>query len=206
MSSYKSSKVDQNGKYVMFCGYTVISFLKERHEDIWKDFFSWMKTLKTFNKYFSLLPVDSLHVTIKNHICMTDKNYNDFSSENITIKSAKLCKLMDVVPLCKITGMYALHSLGVYVDIINMEEVEKLRKMLVILGMKPEDNFKFHMTFAYKYKEVPDNEKKSLEQDLKEIYEKLKLFADNRVLNFEKATYCGFLSMTEYIPLKTSDL
>lgn len=202
----KWKKIDENGKYKLFYGYTVISFLKERDSDDWKNFFNYVKNLKIFNKYFSLLPLESLHVTIKNHICVTDSNWVNYTSniaEQITTKSANVCNIMDITPVCSVAKLYTSHSLGVFLNMENDAEVQKLRKILVLMGMKPEENFKFHMTFAYKYKEVPESEKFAFDMELNNIYMKLKHFVDKRTLKFEKAKYCGFLSMEEYVPIKT---
>ena len=195
-----SAKIDENGKYLPFPGYTVISFLKERNNNNFASFHALMGKLKTFKKYYKALPISSFHMTIKNHICIANPDYLSYKGQ-MTNHVAKICEIMDVAPRCKILNMYTNSSLGVFLEIQNPENVDKLRDILVVLGMNPEPKFKFHMTFAYKYKmEIEEKDKNALDRDLRVIYKKLSSFInDSTIFEFEHARYCYFPSMEEYI-------
>jgi hypothetical protein len=214
-----SCKINDKGDYLPFEGFTIISFLKDRSGPIWTDFQKFLDSLPVFNKYYRTLPASSFHMTVKNHISEGDKGSIldpaiQPSSEDLTIcanqhaEYIKICKIMDVVPVCKVTDMYVKSSLGLYLNPLGTtgdqgdKDLNKLREILTVLGVRSDTDFKFHLTFAYRFKKTEQRDEIALDKEMKEIHTRLvQILAPWQTLDFESARFCYFSSMKEYIPL-----
>lgn len=210
-------KINEQGEYLPFEGYTVISFLKDRESEFWTKFCADVSKYPIFSKYYTMLPASSLHMTVKNFMSVANKDYEKlvqifaktdskiydgaWGGASLFAKMSDVCNVMNVEPVCKIANMYTERSLGLDLDVLNKETIEKLRSLLVIMGMKPEPDFKFHMTFAYKFKKVEEKDHVELQKEFKKIYDVLsKKFQPSLLIEFEKAQLCYFPDMTSYEP------
>jgi hypothetical protein len=194
------AKINNCGVFLPFEGYTVISFLKNRNDIFWSDFHHFLDHLPVFNKYYKTLPVTSFHMTVKNHICVADKDYKSKSLSKTNFSQiSEICKIMDVTPKARATNMYTESSLGLMLNPSDENgNLDKLRSIMVAMGMKPEPNFKFHMTFAYRFKIVDPQDLDAIKKEFQEIYNKLTRVV-SLGLEFEEARFCYFFNMKEYI-------
>lgn len=175
----------------------MISFLKDRDLPFWKNFYDFLNNLPIFNRYYRALPPSSYHMTIKNHVSSSSPSYKwEFMKDHT--KMIEICKIFDYAPVTKSNKMYSSTSLGLTLIPKDDVNLQKLRSILVVLGMQPEPNFEFHMTFAYRFRKVEKKDEDNLHKEFLSIFDILKVRTE---MKFEAARFCYFPNMKEYIAL-----
>ena len=204
-------KVDKNGVYSRFPGVTIISFLSKENKTAFEEFRNWVVTEMTiFTKYYSMLPVSSYHATLKNHTVLGRNNEISYLEKIITNfqlyeKIKKVCSDFPFEFHCAtaLAGPYFQGTFGISLEFQQHNHVEKLREDIVALGSLQEPGFKFHMTLAYQYKQMEQEDFNVFSFQISEISKKLKnlVFALQFTLTFEKPQLCYFKDMTCFEPM-----
>lgn len=206
----KYAKLDVTGKWLVFPGYTCLSFLNTSH-----DLDKWMRWYADLGKIipkeiYQIVPFESLHMTVRNlftlkHFSekedphrefhdyvsktkriMTHYINNEFTKEEI---HAVIKTLQDVV-----FGYTLLVDLTL--DNNNLERISKISKSHE--DVFPAETKKYHMTLAYK-KDM-ENGRKPTMQECQAVVDHLKNIPR---LIFFNPTLCYFPDMSKFIPMKS---
>ena len=188
-----NSKINNNGKYINFYGWTVISKL-ESDMKIIENFINKNNILRM---YFSALPSSSYHITLYNLWCngktllpqqqdVIDKeqccdlkeqleersrssgffNPNNclgklFADINKNCKKHKWDKLKLVINKVLFNG----HTIRITFK-HNFDKMRKVRNSIIKLCDKHDNMKYFHMTLAYKYKNVPEKDVEKIKNEI----------------------------------------
>ncbi len=195
-------KIDQNGNYLPFIGTTIISFVK--CQKLFKDIHEYISCHHhLFFKYYSLLPVESYHMTVKNHtVCSGSEKqwYENFVADFAKYEQIKAkCNDYPGEITVNAVGCHFGGTFALKVDVCE-NNVENLRKEIVKLGSKREDNFKFHITFAYNYRPFKNDDIELCEECKKISKYVLDLLLKEKIV-LKKPQLCYFKDMTDFKPL-----
>lgn len=218
-------KVDENGKYKNFYGYTVVSFLNSEKYSFVEDY---IKNSRFLSKYFSALPASSYHMTVFNLWCcnapllpihkkwidekkmLIEENSGSYEPvvgftyrENffqMMLEISEHSKMIPNFPV-EIRLFKSLNSITASVDIHSdhLIGLRNLREKISPLITHGDENLVPHITFAYKYREI---EKYDIENVKKEMLELEKLIESDKAVILKTPTPCMFSSMEYYITLK----
>jgi hypothetical protein len=220
-------KIDAKGNYLRFPGTSIISFLANPADpprrEVWPpkqiDFDglrSWIiATQKIFTSCYSLLPVSSYHMTVKNHSvassCASESDWFD----GVLLHFAKYQQIKDMCLTharsttnvkTKVTSPYFVNCFGIdlAIDPQHLHAVEHLRTQLVFAGSPSEPNFRFHVTLGYRFREPGDaQEQQALDKEINAISIMLKtiLTQVDFVLEFQSPRLCYFQNMMSFSPM-----
>jgi hypothetical protein len=200
----KRWKVDEYGAYQRFVGLTFISALELEHRSLFEPL---LKLLSPGVTNYSALPIDSLHVTIKNHETASHLGipYERYVEDRLLRfcsgdgtdplrKSVNYLKEAQYRPRAKCVKIEVESTVRVLLKLENSpyEVIDKL----VELGSRPEPGFVFHMTLAYRF----DQQRKDPE-NLKKLEELFNEHLKDKVLSFEELKLNYFPSMVKFIPI-----
>lgn len=215
-SRSKWMKVDEEGNYVQFQGFTIISNVSESNIKFWNDVFVTLSTkIVNLSKYYSLLPLDSYHMTTINLFTEIDAkranqtlvDYVDSRMDWLKDLKNDTDGLYKIEPRSPLGLPFADSTIGYEVawdadqDDEAMQVINLARKYNVVNKIPPW----YHVTLAYQYK-VPldDREKKELDVVRKSTKLELDKIRQNlgkvTVLSFYQAKVCYFNDMTRFIP------
>jgi hypothetical protein len=222
-------KINSDGKYLTYPGYTVIAMTKEKFVKIEEHIKN-----SVLSKYYSALPHESYHMTLFN---IWSKNANlppklrKEMDPRITTEEAKarLCQGSDIYveslgtyffeklrfeidDACnkiswenftvKPKGIYASGTLGVEVEVCkSMVENVKSIKEVCKKHCGKDDKFPFHITFAYKYKEVETHDVEEVKRKIFELRDMLPKHFELQepgTYEFNDMTYFGRISDTMF--------
>jgi uncharacterized SAM-binding protein YcdF (DUF218 family) len=208
-SKAKRAKVNDKGEYMPYPGTSVISFLCREDALLLQPFYEFIKTQKMFMAHYALLPISSYHMTIKNLSVAGNASCANWFENQFVPNFQKYWEMRMVCAnsnqheiSAKIESTYFRGTFGLAMR-PTLEPIRVLQERLVHLGAKPEPDFKFHMTMAYQFKHVSEADKKTLNDEAKQISAALQQLVTSRgfVLRFGLPTLCYFKDMTSFVPL-----
>ena len=213
MKKIPQTKFDGDGNVKRFIGTTVISFVHPNDLIFLNELAAWIRNTKPlFVRHYSILPTESFHVTIKNHsVCMNETEslfYERFISHfEQYVAMKERCSAFPLSHLeVKASKMdFSRSTCEIFVDFDEptSRHVEYLRSQLVQLGSREEKGFRYHITLAYMFKLPEENEVKQLEQEKKEIAEKMGQLYEirNYKIHLGPPKLCYFNDMTKFVPI-----
>lgn len=213
MSQY-IRKIDENGTYLPFYGYTIIGMWNER-ETCGKIIYNFIKN-SSLAKFYSPLNCNSYHMTIFNIYCLSGKiippvlswlqKYNQSLPKNswlpetfLSCQNAKAEFILSENNLNNIQAdsleMYSKTSLGVSINIAQKKIKSVRQKLSKVYKHLDEGLTKLHMTFAYKIPESPPLD----EQAKKDLIILETIIANIENVKFNQFGIYLFDSMENYI-------
>ena len=195
-------KVAENGKYLPYPGFTVISFLKDDFREIQSLFDRFPEVCK----YYAPLSPFSYHMTIKDfftlsanpsnwlRMCQNSKLHHGF---------AKMCHTnLDGLEIkTERTEVYIRNTIGFELKITEGSmKVDTLREELMKVGMFREQGYTFHMTLAYQYRPLPLVSNQKFYEEVAALLKELNGLSKN--LTFLSPRYCYFEDMNTYVLYK----
>ncbi len=208
-SSYAEiKKIDSSGNYTSFPGITVLSHIKKNELIIWNKLYSKLKESKIINEYYSLLPVDSYHMTLINLYtkAYTSKNIEDDWKRFITNKNKMFINLDNYLSenafIPKIPSVNMLlpkisnNTIAIEVPIAS-EQKEKVNEIANHFKLFKKVPSPFHITLAYSYKVIPAETYQEIEIEFNRIVNS-NLLIYNTPLNFENPKIYYFHDMTNF--------
>jgi len=224
-------KINKDGTYRSFLGYTIISMIKN---DL--NFIEIFLRDSTLSKYFSPLPSNTYHMTLFNIWCHKSpllKYHDDILKKNYKqeiylnykeyYKSEKLKYWFDPLKyldnlmislgiICKNHKLNDIESqninliisastlqLAVLIDKNMLNKINNFRNDCKNICGKEDKGLKFHITLAYQYKDIPENDYNILNKELETLSNLIK----NIKINFNDPEPYIFDSMINYISHKT---
>lgn len=220
-------KVNDNGTYRDFFGYTVISMLKDFENYKWIEEFLKKSIL---SKYYSPLPAKTYHMTTFNVWCQCSpllnyhdkelkKVYNEIEYQQIKNKyninlnywydplNFISILMINLESLCnkynwnnmkgkvKLTANKTIQFL-VFLENNTVNTLNEFRNDCSSLCGHSDHGLVMHLTLAYQYKNIPEEEYQSLKDELS----KLSKLVEDLVLTFNRPEPYRFNSMVNYIP------
>lgn len=192
-------KVNHQGKYTPFHGWTVISELKEH-----LGFIEHYIRNSTMGKYFTSLPADSYHMTLYNiwsEACPPLKNKNK-DKDNIY----RLLEQMQAeIDKQSWKDFQLFHSQILYTGKIlaitftasdNFTQANNIRNKMTMAAFTEDNMLYYHITLAYQYKNIPEEEATCLNKELSILNSML----SNKVYTLEKPFVAKFDDMTKFTP------
>lgn len=205
----------KNYAYAPLHGVNVIARVREEDTDFWSSVHASIGDSGVAPKYFLPLPSESYHVTTNNLFTENDEITHDdfagFIDENL-VKFQKLHKLLEsegfkFVPIVIVDHIEVQKSITLSVRLVE-EQLEIIRAVCrrmisvggdfmlgekgCLLSLIPK---KFHITLAYRYREVASEDLPAMEQLRKHI---LKLMMKKKI-KLQPPALCYFSSMEEFL-------
>jgi hypothetical protein len=199
------TKLDSDGNYQPFPGYTVICKLNlEETADIWRNIFSHLVNNSKVTDFYSILPFSSWHVTAIN--LFTKEAVKESQLEwgaYVASKQVFFNELIQVLkqnPLTPSMHYSRLHMEGalqieVVLDNQRANQIEALAKCYKYERSIPRF---FHVTLGYQYKILNDAQFKALKLELTPL---IQAYFKDLTLKLQPAQLCYFDDMTAFTPL-----
>ncbi len=210
-------KVTVDGRYVRFPGLTFISHLVD-HTGLWARLLAALADDAVIASCFAVLPVASLHVTIKNHetamISAPSRGEWDVWLEAVLLGVMQptsrvralmaACEHHNYVPVASVDTQQpawsAAHStLRLALHLHN--DPEPLRGQLTALGSRAEPDFVFHITLAYRYRRAT-SQRATVNERLSRAFDAALTMASSAApLTFAPCRLHYFPNMCEFVAL-----
>ena len=193
-------KIDQKGEFCHFPGVTVVAKPSDAALSAINTIYELLAKADPIKKYFSLLPIDSMHMTFNNlyteHEIGSDK-WRAFLGGKQQL-FASLIKLYDTMPeSISATPRFVTRAGALFLEVSLPKEVislnESIAKSLELTEKMP--SF-FHITLGYQFTSLDDwDHAATLDKLLESIDAKLK---DIESLSFNQPRLCYFEDMTAF--------
>jgi hypothetical protein len=207
-NNQKFKKIDNGGNYCHFPGVTVVANIaKNEYYSMWDDIYSELKGNNLIIKYYSLLPVDSYHMTTIGLYTRREvpENWNDFFDKNLPFFESLSVDIEDRYHFQPKISSFdtGKASSVIYVNLsLDSEQAATnfdLAKKHNLVGHL----FPYHLTFGYQYKGFEDMSlQKAVQEELDRIVnnvkEKYQISKEN-LLTLESPHLCYFHDMTKFI-------
>jgi len=200
-------KVDDQGKYRIFPGITIICPLTNPKE--WQEIPTFISQTRELRKYYSPLPLDSYHMTILDLFVQRDKTNEEWASFLLS-KSDGFQKIRDVfsaltftpTPIFRGVAISGVISLEFALSETDSQIISFLRQLLAsFVGAHVSSGYVFHMTLAYQYTNPVGQEPnmKVMEEEVRDLASKITTILfnrDNKIL-LKPAQIIAFDSMAD---------
>lgn len=199
-------KIDSNGNYIAFPGITVLSHINRDELNIWKQLYNNLNKSKIIKEYYSLLPVESYHLTLINLYtkAYTSKN-NEDHWRNFIIKKNKMfislknyleenTFLPSIQTMNIVLPKMSNNTIAIEVP-LTQEQKEKINKISNHFNLSKKVPKPFHITLAYSYKLIPSKIYLEIQSEFNKIVTE-NLLQYNMPLNFEEPKIYYFHDMT----------
>jgi len=208
-------KINFDGEYLPFYGYTIISMVNGHYG--YSQIEQFPKKTKTLSKYLAPLPASSYHVTIFDIFCERNvpEKYTPASGkvpsehwtramrylqEDLTA-AKKICASVTKELSFKKTKLHLeKHSGGVFIILGHLTNEDLLsdvrQQLLSIFPHTASPNLKYHLTLGYLFKEIVEGDMENINKELDELW---KLINDEYPLQVPRVQF--FETMTAFIPL-----
>jgi len=197
-------KIDDDGNYLPFPGYTVIFKTSPDSSGTWRNIHNeLLNKLPSLAKYYSILPFESWHVTAINLFTKTAVEDDNLDwSKYVASQQRFFSQLSDVIkqdlftPVITYSGLRVDGSVHIMVslDETSKEKVEALAKYYGYQHNLPRH---FHMTLGYQYKHLKNKELDALKLELAPFIQDC---FRNMSVALEPAQVCYFDDMTAFVP------
>ena len=193
-------KIDSSGRFLPFRGVTVIAQVREENKEMWEHIYKSLDQNCLIREYFSLLPVQSYHMTtIDLYTEVVNPIWDKFVSNQLPRLRNLNADLQTHAFQPQVTGGKPMVS-SVIMFLLKMNEHQKEKINLVAkkfqsLKKVPQE---FHVTLAYSYKKIPHEASQQIKKDVNDIFESI--IESNPEILFEEPKLCYFRNMTEFTP------
>lgn len=197
-------KIDSDGNYLPFPGYTVIFKTNSGASDMWHGINEKLLNNKyPLTKYYSILPSESWHVTAINLFTkdlIEDNNleWDTYvkSQQGFFSQLSALIKQDSFVPVITYSD---LRVEGVIQVMVSLDEKtkEKVTALAAHYGYQNNVPQHFHMTLGYQYKNLNNAQFEALKEELAPF---IKDCFENMRVALKPAEVCSFDDMTAFIP------
>lgn len=203
-TSYR--KINEDGKYCLFPGVTVVSSVGSTNEDLWSEIYQTLERQKTITDHYALLPAESYHMTTINlYVAEFQKNWKNFIDQNLEWFqnfSVSIENETNFQP--QVLSIYPQFHGGVLLLRIDIPEEQKrknfeLAQKYGLVGLIPD--IQFHITLGYIYKRIPSNEVEQISRLFQDSVENI-LQNYSKPICFERPELTYFNDMTAFIPWK----
>ncbi len=192
-------KVNEQGEFCKFSGVTIVANIKSIDGGFWKKIYDDLNNNGLIKSYYSLLPVESSHMTVLNLFCQMEVEHNKWKKlieSHLTTFKQLSAQLNENIFSPVITIEALIVSGVIQLSVGIPEEQTKL-----IYALAKQFNFEdripefFHVTLAYNYKAFDDKTHKMISQQI------------NSTINVIGASFyldtpalCHFNDMTSFVP------
>ena len=197
-------KLDSNGNYLPFPGYTVICKLGVGEEsDVWHNLHTNLNHNKRITDYYSILPFSTWHVTAINLFTQRAVESNQLEWDTyVASKKDFLNELTQVLgqsPLTPVISYLDLHTEGALQlnVVLDPQSVRRIEALASRYGYERNIPHRFHVTLGYQYKELPHSHLEELKAELTSL---IQTCFNTRTIELQPAQLCYFDDMTAYIP------
>ncbi len=198
-------KLDSQGYYQPFPGYTVISKLNVgQGAQIWHNIFNQLVNNKNITDYYSILPLSSWHVTainlftkdaLENHHLEWGAyaaSQQDFLNELI-----QELKQNPLTPMIAYSNLYTKGALQIDV-VLDDQSADRIKALAMYYGYEQNLPPCFHITLGYQYKKLNSMQLKALQLELAPLIQD---YFNDLTLQIQPAQVCYFDDMTAFISL-----
>jgi len=171
-----SEKIDTMGKYIIFPGVTIVADTSATDQAFFEEIYAGLQRIPHLKEYYSLLPVDSYHMTtnnlyVKNHA----RSWKEFEKEfkaGLFKKIHETLQKDPIVPEVKLVSIKAERTMAIILNaekdqqdkIVNFGNKFKIEKFIP----KP-----FHITLGYLYKDIPVSQQIIIREKAGELFNNL---------------------------------
>lgn len=193
-------KIDQHGHYCPFPGLTIIANTKKEDGDFWNTIYDAIKELHT--DYFSVLPPSSYHMTTTNLVTAAqfpnEELWNKFIQDKLFYFNQLSQHLSQETHPLNIT-FNRLITNGVIQLEVNLHPSQKadIQRFASLYGIDQRlIPIHFHITLAYQYKPLPQNEYLKVANNFKNALEPI--FSEQMSIQLLPPELSYFLDMTDF--------
>ena len=196
-------KIDHNGNYTQFRGFTVVAGIRNPIDDInapWQAIFNGIKSSKLLSSYYAPLPFQSYHMTTCDLFTEQDcyPNWLEFITKNFAFLQRLRARLKEkeFIPEIAITLVSVSNVLQLILTLPDNQNslITSVANEFGVKGAVPLD---FHITLAYGYREL---EKETSYQDIEVALEAIINPYKNKIMTLSAPTLCYFHDMKQFIP------
>lgn len=193
-------KLDDEGNYLPFPGYTVICKLNvEKSSDIWRNLFSDLMSNLKVTDYYSILPLSSWHVTAIN--LFTKRSIEEHglawnaytaSQQNFFNELIQALQQKPLMPSMKYSRLYMNGALQLEV-VLDHQSADEILALAMRYRYEQKIPHRFHVTLGYQYKYLNHAQFEALKLDLIPL---MQAYLNNLTLQLQPAQLCYFDDMT----------
>ncbi len=146
------SKIDSKGCYKPFWGSSIVANVGKNDEKKWKDLYSRLKDEPSFKEYFTLLPMETWH--------MTDISLETSGEKIQPLKSVYLDSLAEKLKMILFEPtitVNSVHTLGIFALGVTPDKkyVTTLKGFAEKANLKSTRDGEYHISVAYQFKPAP---------------------------------------------------
>ncbi|WP_392538065.1 DUF1868 domain-containing protein [Legionella sp. 227] len=196
------NKIDDQGNYLEFPGVTVIADVGQTNHNLWHEIHHFLKNTPVLCDYFSPLPRQSYHMTTCNLYTKEDtlEDWVSFISKKLPFfqKINKKLSELNFTPTISVESIDYFSGLQLILSIPE-EQKKVIQQIAKELGLENKVPGVFHITLAYGYKEIDDEQVfKEIQNKIGELLKICKKYDQKILLSSPKL--CFFQSMEQYTP------
>jgi hypothetical protein len=197
----RREKIDNEGNYLPFSGYTMVSHIMHPPPKPFTDLVNYLSSSE-LQKYYSFLPTASYHVTIN-----PLENVQDEHKSLLHDQQRKLIE-QNSSTMCTAEKLIRSKTIQIEVQFKNDDNnrnfenvIQNVRSIeLQQANILKKDTMPWHLTLAYQYKNIEDDETKTrLDQIIENIPQSSSLPFD---IPLDHIRICHFDDMTQFTPIQ----
>ncbi|HHF7373594.1 DUF1868 domain-containing protein [Legionella bozemanae] len=195
-------KIDDQSNYLEFPGVTIIADAGQTNQKLWQDIYYFLKNTSVLCNYFSPLPYQSYHMTTCNLYTQqeTPENWLSFISKKLTIFQKMNKRLLEL----NFNISISVEAVNYFSELqlilsIPSEQQTIIQQFAEEFGLKNKIPTVFHITLAYGYREIEDEQVfKEIKNKMEELLKICQQYEQKIILSPPKL--CFFRSMEQFIP------
>lgn len=200
-----SCKIDREGNYIPFPGITVVASASASSPNIalWDDVYKGLHNNSTVREYFSLLPVDSYHMTTINLYTEAETNgdWNEFVDSRLDWLQ-RLDLTMRENDFSPVVVPHDVVFSGVIMLLLKLNDKQNqaIHALAGDFNVTASIPPVYHISIGYRKKQVPNDIHEQLSRDFRHIFNSA--FEKHRCGQIElaPARLCYFQDMTKFVP------
>jgi len=196
-------KIDDQGNYLKFPGYTVVSKIQLDSPNPWQALFDSLSENEKIKGKFALLPLRSWHMTAINLFTQNDvttqgNDWDDTVRKNEPFFIALAASLEEAAFEPKINYRDLILEGVIQLEfLLDEETTQKIREVAKRHACEGLISTPPHITLAYQYRHLTPTESSTLETELRLIFQ---THFGNTEMTLEPPKLCYFEDMTDFRP------
>ncbi|MDF1678536.1 MAG: DUF1868 domain-containing protein [Legionellaceae bacterium] len=196
-------KIDSNGQYLPFPGYTIISKINLTEPNPWSGLFEYLSNEPLLKNKYAILPLESWHMTAINLFTQAEVEQNGENWEAFVTRNeaffAEVSRILEENPITPqiqyndlILG--SVIQLKCLIDENAFKQIQTLAKQYRCEHLVPNAS---HITLAYQYQHVHKYEFDAIAQTLKQAFQS---HLGEQTISLTPEKLCYFSDMTDFRP------
>jgi hypothetical protein len=199
-----SWKINSQGDYIPFRGLTIVAPIASKADSFWVRIYEALQNNDLVKSYYSPLPLNSYHMTTTNLFVEQQLPRNitlkQFVDERILFFQRVYTELNgnSLNPVVKVKDVSVSRAIQLRL-MLEDEQINKITNLAESFNLQENVPSYFHITLAYLYRELPQEKRKQIQDELDRIVLEY-LPNPNQTFTLNPPQLCFFQDMKAFLP------